>query len=194
MSTYLARSLFRAVPDAQHVYRPTLLSRSTRALSCTPRFQQLQPTSRSEAHPSATIQVPKSTKIWASAEEAIKDINSGSLVLSAGGYGRSSQPVLLSNPRSLLSIPRSSPLQPALLSSPTRAPLLSNPRAYQIHSTGFGLCGVPQTLINAIRANEQIQDLTVVSNNAGNSGSGGLCESRREHRPCLQTQRTDRQQ
>jgi hypothetical protein len=36
---------------------------------------------------------------------------------------------------------------------------------------------VPQTLINAIRSNEKIQDLTVVSNNAGNSGNGGLCES-----------------
>lgn len=35
---------------------------------------------------------------------------------------------------------------------------------------------MPQTLINAIRANEKIQDLTVVSNNAGNSGNGGLCE------------------
>lgn len=36
---------------------------------------------------------------------------------------------------------------------------------------------MPQTLINAIRSNEKIQDLTVVSNNAGNSGNGGLCES-----------------
>lgn len=41
---------------------------------------------------------------------------------------------------------------------------------------GFGLCGVPQTLINAIRDNQSIQDLTVVSNNAGDSGSGGLCK------------------
>jgi len=41
---------------------------------------------------------------------------------------------------------------------------------------GFGLCGVPQTLINSIRNNKRIQDLTVVSNNAGNSGDGGLCK------------------
>ncbi|KAH8087108.1 hypothetical protein HD553DRAFT_309213 [Filobasidium floriforme] len=70
----------------------------------------------------ADVGVPKKEKVWGSADEAIKDLKSGSLVLSAG----------------------------------------------------FGLCGVPQTLINAIRSNEKIQDLTVVSNNAGNSGNGGL--------------------
>ncbi|GLI76606.1 hypothetical protein PoHVEF18_004879 [Penicillium ochrochloron] len=37
---------------------------------------------------------------------------------------------------------------------------------------GFGLCGVPDTLINAVRANSSIQGLTVVSNNAGVDGSG----------------------
>ena len=37
---------------------------------------------------------------------------------------------------------------------------------------GFGLSGVPDTLINAVRANSSIQGLTVVSNNAGVDGSG----------------------
>lgn len=37
---------------------------------------------------------------------------------------------------------------------------------------GFGLCGVPDTLINAIRANPSIRGLTVASNNAGVDGSG----------------------
>jgi 3-oxoacid CoA-transferase len=115
-----------------------------RALSSNPRFQQLQVSSRPRENPSTTIQVPKSTKVWSSAEEAIKDIHSGSLVLSAG-----EQFIILSLPRK---------------------------NAYCNHSSGFGLCGVPQTLINAIRDNASIDDLTVVSNNAGDSGSGGLCK------------------
>lgn len=37
---------------------------------------------------------------------------------------------------------------------------------------GFGLCGVPDTLINSVRANPTINGLTAVSNNAGIEGSG----------------------
>jgi 3-oxoacid CoA-transferase len=37
---------------------------------------------------------------------------------------------------------------------------------------GFGLSGVPDTLINAVRNNSAISGLTVVSNNAGVDGSG----------------------
>ncbi|KAJ5564770.1 Succinyl-CoA:3-ketoacid coenzyme A transferase 1 [Penicillium frequentans] len=37
---------------------------------------------------------------------------------------------------------------------------------------GFGLCGVPDSLINAVRANPSITGLTVASNNAGVDGSG----------------------
>ena len=37
---------------------------------------------------------------------------------------------------------------------------------------GFGLCGVPDTLINSVRANPKISGLTAVSNNAGTDGSG----------------------
>ncbi|PLN84079.1 3-oxoacid CoA-transferase [Aspergillus taichungensis] len=37
---------------------------------------------------------------------------------------------------------------------------------------GFGLSGVPDTLINAVRAKESITGLTVVSNNAGVDGAG----------------------
>ncbi|KAJ6135401.1 Succinyl-CoA:3-ketoacid coenzyme A transferase 1 [Penicillium capsulatum] len=37
---------------------------------------------------------------------------------------------------------------------------------------GFGLSGVPDTLINAVRANSSIVGLTAVSNNAGVDGSG----------------------
>lgn len=37
---------------------------------------------------------------------------------------------------------------------------------------GFGLCGVPDTLINAVRADPSITGLTVVSNNAGVDGAG----------------------
>lgn len=40
-------------------------------------------------------------------------------------------------------------------------------------SSGFGLCGTPDTLIKAISENSQIKDLTCVSNNAG-SGERGL--------------------
>lgn len=45
---------------------------------------------------------------------------------------------------------------------------------------GFGLCGVPDTLINAVRANPSIQGLIAVSNNAGvdDSGLGLLLSSR----------------
>ncbi|KAL1959883.1 hypothetical protein VTO42DRAFT_1028 [Malbranchea cinnamomea] len=37
---------------------------------------------------------------------------------------------------------------------------------------GFGLCGVPDTLINAVHANPSITGLTAVSNNAGVDGAG----------------------
>ena len=37
---------------------------------------------------------------------------------------------------------------------------------------GFGLCGVPDTLINTVHANPHINGLTAVSNNAGIVGSG----------------------
>ena len=45
---------------------------------------------------------------------------------------------------------------------------------------GFGLCGVPDTLINTVHANPSIKGLTAVSNNAGipGSGLGLLLESR----------------
>src|SRR5512134_932236 len=42
-----------------------------------------------------------------------------------------------------------------------------------IMAGGFGLCGIPETLIQAIRASG-VKNLTVVSNNAGVDG-GGLC-------------------
>ena len=40
-----------------------------------------------------------------------------------------------------------------------------------IMSGGFGLCGIPQTLIEAIRESG-VKDLTVISNNAGIDGAG----------------------
>ena len=40
-----------------------------------------------------------------------------------------------------------------------------------IMAGGFGLCGIPQTLILAIRASG-VKNLTVVSNNAGIDGAG----------------------
>ncbi|KAJ6111565.1 3-oxoacid CoA-transferase subunit B [Penicillium sp. IBT 18751x] len=45
-----------------------------------------------------------------------------------------------------------------------------------ILSSGFGLCGVAETLINAMgrRGKEQLHSLTAVSNNAGSAGKGGL--------------------
>src|ERR1700735_4200838 len=51
---------------------------------------------------------------------------------------------------------------------------------YTLVAGGFGLCGVPDTLINAVRANPSIQGLIAVSNNAGvdDSGLGLLLSSR----------------
>ncbi|KAJ5667901.1 uncharacterized protein N7477_006471 [Penicillium maclennaniae] len=45
-----------------------------------------------------------------------------------------------------------------------------------ILSSGFGLCGVAETLINAMgrRGKDQLHSLTAVSNNAGSAGKGGL--------------------
>jgi 3-oxoacid CoA-transferase subunit A len=40
-----------------------------------------------------------------------------------------------------------------------------------IHSGGFGLCGIPSALIEAIRESG-VKDLTIVSNNAGVDGAG----------------------
>lgn len=45
-----------------------------------------------------------------------------------------------------------------------------------ILSAGFGLCGTAETLITALHERPELKDLTVVSNNAGNVGQGGLCE------------------
>lgn len=67
----------------------------------------------------STTKLP--SKVYPSAAEAVKDIKSGSIVL----------------------------------------------------SSGFGLCGTPDTLIKAISENDSIKDLTCVSNNAG-SGQRGL--------------------
>jgi hypothetical protein len=38
---------------------------------------------------------------------------------------------------------------------------------------GFGLCGVPETLIEAVTRRKDVQNLTAVSNNAG-AGDFGL--------------------
>ena len=43
---------------------------------------------------------------------------------------------------------------------------------------GFGLCGIPETLIEALRKSG-VKDLTVISNNAGVDGSGSASCSRR---------------
>lgn len=40
-----------------------------------------------------------------------------------------------------------------------------------IHAGGFGLCGIPETLIKAIR-DSGVRNLTIVSNNAGVDGAG----------------------
>lgn len=166
----------------------------------------------------ADVGVPKAEKVWGSADEAIRDLKSGSLVLSAGessGSSRLSSDVEMGRVKYSRRVPLSfhcnevserekretrSWLTQIFLSSlhpfyffpiieyspfvTRKRPTTSTTSTTSITPTeinenelGFGLCGVPQTLINAIRANEKIQDLTVVSNNAGNSGNGGLCES-----------------
>ncbi|BEI86291.1 hypothetical protein CcaverHIS002_0605780 [Cutaneotrichosporon cavernicola] len=43
-----------------------------------------------------------------------------------------------------------------------------------ILSAGFGLCGTAETIITALHERPELKDLTVVSNNAGNVGQGGL--------------------
>lgn len=51
---------------------------------------------------------------------------------------------------------------------------------------GFGLCGVPDTLIAAVLANPHIHSLTAVSNNAGTSNSGlGLLLASRQIRKMI---------
>lgn len=71
----------------------------------------------------ASTQATRESKVFESASEAVKDIKSGSIVL----------------------------------------------------SSGFGLCGTPDTLIKAISENSNINNLTCVSNNAG-VGQKGLGE------------------
>ena len=48
-----------------------------------------------------------------------------------------------------------------------------------IMAGGFGLCGIPESLIEAVR-DSGVRDLTVISNNAGidNVGLGVLLETR----------------
>jgi Coenzyme A transferase len=45
---------------------------------------------------------------------------------------------------------------------------------------GFGLCGIPESLISALNARDEVRDLTVVSNNAGvdDFGLGLLLQKR----------------
>ncbi|KZT11307.1 3-oxoacid CoA-transferase [Laetiporus sulphureus 93-53] len=59
--------------------------------------------------------IPKKTKVWSSADEAVKDVKSGDVVLSGG----------------------------------------------------FGLGGIPETLIEALSRRPEVQNITAVSNNAG---------------------------
>jgi 3-oxoacid CoA-transferase subunit A len=54
-----------------------------------------------------------------------------------------------------------------------------------IHSGGFGLCGIPAALIEAIRESG-VRDLTIVSNNAGVDGAGlGLLLETRQVRKMI---------
>src|SRR5450755_2339616 len=54
-----------------------------------------------------------------------------------------------------------------------------------IMSGGFGLCGIPETLIEALRKSG-VKDLTVVSNNAGVDGVGlGLLLETRQIRKMI---------
>ncbi|TDL24740.1 3-oxoacid CoA-transferase [Rickenella mellea] len=69
----------------------------------------------------STSQAVLKTKVWSSADEAVKDIKSGSIILSGG----------------------------------------------------FGLCGTPDTLIQALSRRKEVTNLTAVSNNAG-VGERGL--------------------
>ncbi|KZT68165.1 3-oxoacid CoA-transferase [Daedalea quercina L-15889] len=64
--------------------------------------------------------IPKKTKVWSSADEAIKDVKSGDTILCGG----------------------------------------------------FGLCGIPETLIEALSRRTDVKDLVAVSNNAGNKNLG----------------------
>jgi len=69
------------------------------------------------------VDLPKSKKIWKSADDAVRDVKSGDVVLSGG----------------------------------------------------FGLCGIPETLIDAIAKRSDVNKLTAVSNNAG-LGDFGLAK------------------
>ncbi|KAI8998461.1 3-oxoacid CoA-transferase [Trametes punicea] len=69
----------------------------------------------------ANAPIPKKTKVWSSADEAIKDVKSGDIILSGG----------------------------------------------------FGLCGIPETLITAMTRRPEVKNLIAVSNNAG-AGDHGL--------------------
>lgn len=84
--------------------------------------------------------IPKKSKVWKSAEDAVKDVKSGDIVLSGGQYS--------TRPSYLLYIL-------------TRFPCL-----------GFGLCGIPETLIKALAKKTDVKDLTAVSNNAGAMDKG----------------------
>lgn len=87
--------------------------------------------------------VPKKRKVWESAEEAVKDVKSGDVVLSGGVWVGSSY--------------------------------LSSSRTDGNIVLGFGLCGTPDTLIDALSKRKDVGKLTAVSNNVG-SGEFGLGE------------------
>ncbi|AEO59875.1 hypothetical protein MYCTH_2308492 [Thermothelomyces thermophilus ATCC 42464] len=110
-----------AVSGVSRGLRAPLLPGGTRlAIGCTRSFSQ----SRHRRSVAAPDVDRAASKVWKSADEAVSDINSGSVIL----------------------------------------------------SSGFGLCGVASTLITALRNRgpESLHSLTVVSNNAGAEGRGGL--------------------
>src|ERR1700761_34227 len=105
------------------------------------------------------IPVPTKSKVWVSADEAVKDIKSGSVVLSGGLFDVVFTLTFQSSHHSRLwTVWHTGSVLPKFSS------LHCNNRHF-----------VPDTLIQAIAKRPEIQNLTAVSNNAG-VGERGLGE------------------
>jgi hypothetical protein len=92
--------------------------------------------------------VPNKRKVWDSADEAVKDVKSGDIVLSGGA------PWCF------------------FLAGSQRHSMTTFFFCY-CYYTGFGLSGIPETLLKALSKRTDVKDLIAVSNNAG-AGDKGL--------------------
>lgn len=113
------------------------------------------------------IPVPKSAKVWASADEAVKDVKSGDTILSGGpSFFRDDHCGFLIRWADVVDV--------------IRVRIVRHPWSVIGHRHGeacwlTAICAFAESLISALVKRSDVKDLTAVSNNAG-LGDHGLAK------------------